>query len=98
MSDLIQKAIDQTERAQFGLCCAEAVHALDIANERIAELKALVKSYQTDGKAMLLEQRETIEQLQAKLDAVLNLPEWSDEGILILYSLTDMREALQEGE
>lgn len=39
MSDLIQKAIDQTERAQYGVCCAEAVHALDVANERIAQLE-----------------------------------------------------------
>jgi hypothetical protein len=52
MSDLIQKAIDQTERSQFGLCCAEAVHALDIANERIEELKELLELwvlYYTDG-------------------------------------------------
>lgn len=53
MSDLIQKAIDQTERSQFGLCCAEAVHALDIANERIKELQAQLDAVKQGIRAYL---------------------------------------------
>lgn len=39
-----------------------------------------------------------IEELQAQIDAVKGLPEWTKEGRLILYSLADIREALESGE
>ena len=47
---------------------------------QVEEQKILIKSYQTDGKAILLDQRKEIEQLEAQVEAVRGLPDkWEQE-------------------
>jgi hypothetical protein len=45
MSNLIQKAIDQTHRAQYGVCIAEAVHALDELGALLDEVARLPEKW-----------------------------------------------------
>ena len=67
---LIEKAIDQTHRAKYGVSISEAVHALDVANEHIAELETVrddMRLLARDRGEKLAEHWKRIQALEAAL-------------------------------
>lgn len=40
LADIIVTVVEEWERVQFGMCCADAIHQLGMAREEIEELKA----------------------------------------------------------
>jgi hypothetical protein len=39
LANIIVTVVEEWERLQFGMCCTDAIHQLEMAREEIAELK-----------------------------------------------------------
>ena len=81
---LIEKAIDQTHRAKYGVSISEAVHALDVANERNAELETVrddMRLLARDRGEKLAEHWKRIQALEAELQGAISCTnDQSDEN------------------